>query len=143
MQTENKYDDSQLLNRLDNLDRQNQDIQNRLSKLEQDVKDLQNRPSGSVSASFENIEFDFDSSNLTDESYPILDQVVSILKDNPTWSSLKVKGHTDSTGPESYNQGLSERRAQAVADYLVSQGVSFVISTEVGESQQSLNDVKV
>lgn len=137
MQSENKYDDSQLLNRLDNLDRQNQDIQNRLSKLEQDVKDLQNRPSGSVSASFENIEFDFDSSNLTDESYPILDQVVSILKDNPTWSSLKVKGHTDSTGPESYNQGLSERRAQAVADYLVSQGVSSsVISTEgYGESQ--------
>ncbi|NLI72017.1 MAG: OmpA family protein, partial [Bacteroidales bacterium] len=55
----------------------------------------------------------------------------------PTWGSLRVKGHTDSTGPESYNQGLSERRAQAVADYLVSQGVSnSVISTEgYGESQ--------
>ena len=136
-QTESKYDDSQLLNRLDNLDRQNQDIQNRLSKLEQDLRDLQNRPSGSVNASFDNIEFEFDSSTLKDESYPILNQIASILKDNPTWGSLRVKGHTDSTGPESYNQGLSERRAQAVADYLVSQGVSnSVISTEgYGESQ--------
>lgn len=138
MQTENKYDDTQILNRLDNLDRQNQDIQNRLSKLEQDVKDLQNKPEGvAVSASFNNIEFEFDSSNLTEDSYPTLDQIASILKDNPTWGSLNIKGHTDSTGPESYNQGLSERRAQAVADYLISQGVSSsAISTEgFGESQ--------
>ncbi len=138
MQSENRYDDSQLLNRLDNLDRQNQDIQNRLSKLESDVRDLQNRPAGSTaSMSFQNIEFKFDSSELTEASYPTLNQIASILKDNPTWSTMKVKGHTDSTGPESYNQGLSERRAQAVADYLVSQGVSSsVVSTEgYGESQ--------
>lgn len=136
-QVENPYDDSQIINRLDNLDRQNQDIQNRLSKLEQDVKDLQNRPSGSVSASFDNIEFKFDSSELTEASYPTLNQIASILKDNPTWGSLKVKGHTDSTGPEAYNQGLSERRAQAVKDYLVSQGVTeSAVSTEgYGETQ--------
>lgn len=138
MQTENTYDDSQLLNRLDNLDRQNQDIQNRLSKLESDVRDLQNRPAGSTATmSFQNIEFKFDSSELTESSYPTLNQIASILKDNPTWSTFKVKGHTDSTGPESYNQGLSERRAQSVVDYLVSQGVSSaVVSTEgYGESQ--------
>ena len=137
VQNENKYDDTQVLNRLDNLDRQSQDIQNRLSRMEQDIKDLQNRPSGSVTASFNNIEFEFDSANLTEESYPTLNQIASILKDNPTWASLKVKGHTDSTGPESYNQGLSERRAQAVADYLISQGVSnSAVSTQgFGESQ--------
>lgn len=138
MQTENKYDDSQILNRLDNIDRQNQDIQNRLSKLEQAVKDLESKPTGSsATVSFQNIQFKFDSSELTEESYPTLAQIASILKDNPTWSTLKVKGHTDSTGPESYNKILSERRAQAVKDYLVSQGVSAsVVSTEgYGEGQ--------
>jgi OOP family OmpA-OmpF porin len=137
-QVENPYDDSQLVNRMDNLDRQNQDIQNRLSKLEDDVKALQNKPAGSaVNASFNNIEFEFDSSKLTEDSYPTLNQIASILKDNPTWGSLKVKGHTDSTGPKAYNQKLSERRAQAVKDYLVSQGVSAsVITTEgYGETQ--------
>ncbi len=38
-------------------------------------------------------------------------------------SAIQVTGHTDSTGPEDYNQTLSEQRAQAVVDYLVSQGV--------------------
>lgn len=138
MQSENRYDDSQLLNRLDNLDRQGQDIQNRLSKLEQDVRDLKNRPAGSsASMSFQNIEFKFDSSELTEGSYPTLDQIASILKDNPTWGTLKIKGHTDSTGPEAYNQTLSEARAQSVKDYLVSQGVSSsAVSTEgYGETQ--------
>jgi len=137
-QVENPYDDSQLVNRMDNLDRQNQDIQNRLSKLEEDVKALQDRPAGSaVNATFNNIEFGFDSSELTEASYPTLNQIASILKDNPTWGSLKVKGHTDSTGPKAYNQKLSERRAQSVKDYLVSQGVSeSVITTEgYGETQ--------
>lgn len=136
-QVENSYDDSQIINRLDNLDRQNQDIQNRLSKLEQDVKELKDRPTGTVVASFDNIEFKFDSSDLTEDSYPTLDQVASILKENQTWGTLKVKGHTDSTGPEAYNQTLSERRAQSVKDYLVSQGLSdSVVTVEgYGESQ--------
>jgi OOP family OmpA-OmpF porin len=146
MQTENAFDDSQLRNRLDNLDRQAQDIQNRLNKLEQDVKNLQDRPVGTaVTASFENIEFQFDSADLTEDSYPTLNQIASILKDNPTWGALVVKGHTDSTGPEAYNQGLSERRAAAVKDYLVSQGVSSSgITTEgYGESQPiATNDTR-
>ncbi len=136
-QVANAYDDSQIINRLDNLDRQNQDIQNRLSQLEQDVRDLKNRPTGVVAVSFDNIEFKFDSSELTEGSYPTLNQIATILKDNPTWGTLKIKGHTDSTGPEAYNQTLSERRAQSVKDYLVSQGVAeSAVSTEgYGESQ--------
>lgn len=138
MQSENPYDDSQLVNRLDNLDRQNQNIQSRLSKLENDLRELANRPVGTtVNTSFDNIEFEFDSANLTGDSYSTLDQIASILKDNATWGTLKIKGHTDSTGPEAYNQTLSEARAASVRDYLVSQGVSeSVVSTEgYGESQ--------
>lgn len=138
MQNENDYDDSQLVNRLDNIDRQNQDIQNRLSRLENDLRNLKNQPKGTaVNTSFDNIEFEFDSAKLTQGSYATLDQIASILKDNPTWATIIVKGHTDSTGPEAYNQKLSESRANAVKEYLVGQGVAAsVVSTEgYGESQ--------
>ncbi len=136
-QVENSYDDSQVVNRLDNLDRQSQSIQDRLAKLENDVRDLQNKHKGSsVNVSFDNIEFDFDSANLTDPSLVVLNQIVSILKNNPTWATLKVNGYTDNIGSESYNQSLSESRVQSVKDYLVSQGIdATVVATEgFGES---------
>jgi outer membrane protein OmpA-like peptidoglycan-associated protein len=55
-----------------------------------------------------------------------LDKLASILA-NPKVSSIEgaIEGHTDSIGSESYNLGLSQRRAQAVADYLQSQGVNL------------------
>jgi len=51
-----------------------------------------------------------------------LEEVLAVIRDH---SSLRlgVVGHTDSTGPADYNQGLSERRAQSVVDYLVSRGI--------------------
>jgi OOP family OmpA-OmpF porin len=53
----------------------------------------------------------------------MLDEGVKILKRH---SDLKVEiaGHTDSQGDDVYNQGLSERRAQAVADYLIAHGAN-------------------
>lgn len=132
-QVENPYDDSNLLNRLDNIDRQNQDIQNRLNKLEQDVKGLKDQADGSkISATFENIEFDFDSDRIKQSSYPTLDQIASILRDNQTWGTLLINGHTDSVGPESYNQGLSERRAAAVKAYLADKGISASVMSTAG-----------
>lgn len=70
------------------------------------------------------INFAFDSSVLTPESKKILDedQRISRLKGEPN-IRVEVAGHTDSVGSEAYNQKLSERRAQAVADYLISRGV--------------------
>ena len=71
----------------------------------------------------ENIEFAFDSAELTAQSKAILDDAVTRLAPykelirNET-THITVTGHTDSTGPEAYNQKLSERRANAVADYM-------------------------
>jgi OOP family OmpA-OmpF porin len=48
---------------------------------------------------------------------------VEILKRNPDLI-IEIAGHTDSQGGDDYNQGLSERRAQAVLDYFVSHGVN-------------------
>ena len=59
----------------------------------------------------------------TSDSMDILNQAVDTLKRYPN-VHIMVAGYTDSTGPEAYNQSLSERRAKIVYDYLVSHGVS-------------------
>jgi OOP family OmpA-OmpF porin len=71
----------------------------------------------------EHVNFEFDSAKLTASSSAMLDEGVAILKRH---SDLKVEiaGHTDSMGNDEYNQGLSERRAQAVADYLTAHGAN-------------------
>lgn len=70
------------------------------------------------------INFAFNSSVLTPESKKILDedQRIARLKAEPD-IRVEVAGHTDSVGSAAYNKKLSERRAQAVVDYLVSKGV--------------------
>ena len=55
--------------------------------------------------------------------YPRLDKVVDVLKRNPSLR-VQVQGHTDSIGTANYNQGLSEKRAQSVTEYLTRKGIS-------------------
>ena len=69
------------------------------------------------------INFAFDSSALDKDSQVLLDRAVDNLKRNPQMKVL-IEGHTDSVGPEDYNMGLSLKRAKAVEDYIVSQGVA-------------------
>ena len=69
-----------------------------------------------------NITFDVDQDAVKGSFYPVLNSVALVLnKYNRT--VVDVDGHTDSTGDDSYNFGLSQRRALAVADYLNGQGV--------------------
>jgi OOP family OmpA-OmpF porin len=63
------------------------------------------------------VKFDNDKSNIKPHYYPELDNVVTVIKNNPG-VNIEVQGHTSSTGTAAYNQRLSERRAQAVKDYL-------------------------
>lgn len=70
-----------------------------------------------------NLLFGFDKADITDEMIPVLEQVKMILDEEPD-TDFVLSGHTDSTGPEVYNQGLSERRAGAVKNWLVSNGVA-------------------
>jgi OOP family OmpA-OmpF porin len=66
--------------------------------------------------------FDFDKSDIKPEAHQLLDEVVAILKKNPEIKGV-IEGHTDSMGSEEYNQGLSERRAQAIEKYLEEHGI--------------------
>lgn len=68
------------------------------------------------------ITFATDSSTVQSQFRPTLDKVADVL-DRYNQTYVDVYGHTDSTGSDAYNQTLSERRAAAVADYLVSRGV--------------------
>jgi outer membrane protein OmpA-like peptidoglycan-associated protein len=68
------------------------------------------------------ITFAYDSADVQPQFQRTLDQVASTLSSyNQTY--IDVYGHTDATGSDVYNQGLSERRATAVADYLSGRGV--------------------
>lgn len=69
-----------------------------------------------------NITFGFDQSNIQQQFYPVLNDVSRTLNEYEQ-TTIDVIGHTDSVGSDAYNQALSERRASAVAQYLVNQGV--------------------
>lgn len=70
----------------------------------------------------EKVYFAWDQAKIEEASYPVLDQVVQALKDNKGFQ-VQVEGHTDSSGGDDHNQTLSEKRAQAVVDYIAAHGV--------------------
>jgi OOP family OmpA-OmpF porin len=68
------------------------------------------------------VNFDFDKSTLRPDAIQILNNAVEVLKKHNV--RVSVEGHTDAVGTDAYNQGLSERRAKAVYDYLTANGVA-------------------
>jgi len=77
---------------------------------------------GEMLAVLEGVNFDFDKATLRPDARGILDQVATTLNNNPS-IGVNIVGHTDATGPDSYNMGLSQRRARAVRDYLTRAGI--------------------
>jgi outer membrane protein OmpA-like peptidoglycan-associated protein/Tol biopolymer transport system component len=82
-----------------------------------------NRYKAGTTIILRNIFFDFDKATLRPESKVELDRVYTILTQNPRMK-VRIAGHTDNIGSEEYNQRLSEARAKAVYDYLISRGIS-------------------
>jgi len=68
------------------------------------------------------INFDFDKADIKPESQPIIEQIVKLLKNNPS-VNLTVEGHTDNIGTPVYNKQLSEARAKSVVGALTVQGI--------------------
>lgn len=75
-----------------------------------------------ASITLNNVFFDFDKATLKAESFPELNRIAKLLKERGAME-IELDGHTDALGTEDYNLDLSERRAKAVAKYLVDQGV--------------------
>lgn len=94
--------------------------------------------------------FGFDRSDLSSTAIRNLDDLTKVLNKYPD-TNIEIQGHTDNTGTDDYNQGLSERRAGSVASYLRSNGIPSARITTLGfgenapkytnesESGQSMN----
>lgn len=79
------------------------------------------------------VNFEFDSDKLTEAAKENLDQFAKALLDpRLKGEKFEIDGHTDATGPEEYNQDLSERRANAVIAYLSSQGLDPALLSAKG-----------
>jgi outer membrane protein OmpA-like peptidoglycan-associated protein len=82
--------------------------------------------------------FEFNSDKLTPAARENLDQFAKALKDPRLGGSkFEIDGHTDAVGPEDYNLGLSERRADAVVSYLTSEGIdaSLLVAKGFGKTK--------
>ncbi len=79
--------------------------------------------------------FDFDSARIKDGTRPALEQLADVLRKHDDLS-IRVVGHTDSSGVAIYNLNLSQLRAKAVADYLVSQDLSSSSIKSEGRGDQ-------
>jgi outer membrane protein OmpA-like peptidoglycan-associated protein len=89
-----------------------------------------------VNRAAQNIFFETAKSTLLAKSFPKLNEVVTILNENPSFK-VQIDGHTDAQGKDDYNQGLSDQRAASVKAYLVSKGIaeSRLSSAGYGETK--------
>lgn len=85
----------------------------------------------------EKVYFETNKATILPVSYPLLDQIASILLDRPDIVRVRIEGHTDSRGTDAYNQRLSEARAESVRAFLVERGVeaSRLVFQGYGESR--------
>ena len=71
----------------------------------------------------DNIFYDFDKATLRPESTAALDELVQLLNENPN-ITIELSAHTDYKGSDQYNEGLSQRRAESVVNYLIEHGIT-------------------
>jgi outer membrane protein OmpA-like peptidoglycan-associated protein len=90
---------------------------------------------------FEDVNFEFDKSEITPAGRKILDGVVATLKEYPE-ALVTLEGHTCSIGTEEYNMALGERRAKAVCQYLVDHGIAPERLTTVSYGETRLKYVE-
>jgi len=92
----------------------------------------------------DNIYFNFDKTTLKESSFPELDRLTDLMKQNPG-IKIEIIGHTDNKGSDEYNLQLSEGRAQSVMQYLLEQDISQdrMTAKGLGETQPiSSNDTE-
>jgi OOP family OmpA-OmpF porin len=87
----------------------------------------------------EGVYFDTDKWEIKPDAYPILYEVITVLRQNPNLR-VEIQGHTDSRGTDEHNMKLSDNRAKAVMDYLANAGIdaSRLSSKGYGESKPAV-----
>lgn len=82
--------------------------------------------------------FDFDRSTLTDSGRAVVSSIAQQAKQRKDTSVIRITGHADTSGSTAYNQRLSQRRAEAVKNALVSMGVSGLVVRSEGMGESNL-----
>jgi outer membrane protein OmpA-like peptidoglycan-associated protein len=113
-----------------NLAREKAELSARLQGALSMVADTQSTARGMI-VSLPDILFDTDEATLKDDAKVVIAKLAGILLILPELN-LRIEGHTDSTGNAEYNQGLSERRAESVHDFLADQGIAEKRMISVG-----------
>ena len=88
-----------------------------------------------------NIFYDFDKATLRPESATALDELVEMLNENPN-ITIELSAHTDYKGSDQYNEGLSQRRAESVVNYLIDHGISSERLTPKGYGEGKPKTIK-
>lgn len=101
------------------------------------TKNLKIEPLPPKEIELEGIYYGLDSSNIRDESEPVLDSLVTILENNPTLV-IELRSHTDCRASYEYNDTLSQRRAQSVVDYLINNGIDSARLKPKGYGERKL-----
>lgn len=83
----------------------------------------------------EKIHFAFDDATIESDSDSLLQEIAQVMTDNPQLVKIKIEGHTDSQGSDAYNQELSTRRANAVMERLIENGVAADRLEAVGHGE--------
>ena len=89
----------------------------------------------------ENIFYDFDKATLRPESATALDELVQLLNENPN-ITIELSAHTDYKGSDAYNEGLSQRRAESVVNYLIEHGIASDRLTPKGYGEGKPKTIK-
>ena len=89
----------------------------------------------------ENIFYDFDKATLRPESATALDELVRLLNENPN-ITIELSAHTDYKGSDAYNEGLSQRRAESVVNYLIDHGIASDRLTPKGYGEGKPKTIK-
>jgi outer membrane protein OmpA-like peptidoglycan-associated protein len=107
-----------------------------LKRYKEEKRDLHLKKLEKMRFEIENIYFETAKAKLLPKSYEELNKLVKILNDAPN-IKVQISGHTDTKGSASYNQELSQRRAQSVMDYLIKNGIPYtqIVAKGYGESK--------
>lgn len=135
-QTESQLDESQRA--LEEARRQREQLEQRLTSATRSLEGMariKQEPDRVVMTLSGAVLFKHNSAELLPIARERLREVAAVLREYEADNRMVIEGHTDSRGSDAYNHQLSEKRAQSVRDFLVSEGVSESVVTAVGRGE--------
>jgi len=84
----------------------------------------------------EKVMFEVDKAEIRDVSHDLLNDVATVLKQNPSITKIRIEGHTDSDGGDDYNKKLSQDRADAVMQFLTDAGIDAARMEAIGYGEE-------